>query len=104
MGYPVSVGFNEFCAPSLDEAFDRAVGQGASRIIVVTPMVTRGGEHSEMDIPAAIQRAQARHRGLSILYAWPFATTCVAQFLAAQVEHFLEEMDPAAYQELIGTR
>lgn len=102
--YPVIVGFNEFCAPSLDEAFDRAVEQGASRIIVVTPMVTRGGEHSEADIPAAVRRAQTRHPGLSLLYAWPFATPCVAQFLAAQVEHFLEETDPAAYRELIGAR
>ena len=86
---PVIVGFNEFCAPSLDEAFDRAVEQGADRIIVVTPMVTRGGEHSEVDIPTAVRRAQERHPQTPFLYAWPFEASEVAQFLAAQIGKFV---------------
>jgi sirohydrochlorin cobaltochelatase len=102
--YPVIVGFNEFCGPSLDGAFDRALEQGADKVIVVTPMVTRGGEHSEVDIPSAIQRARARFSHLAIVYAWPFPTECVAEFLAAQMEHFLEETDHAAYQQFVGAR
>ena len=47
--------------------------------------MTRGGEHSESDIPAAVQRAQSRHPGLPIVYAWPFDTGAVARFLAAQI-------------------
>src|SRR4051812_22961993 len=31
-GFAVIVGFNEFCAPGLDEAFDQAVQQGAERV------------------------------------------------------------------------
>src|SRR5579885_2030587 len=54
IGYKVIVGFNEFCSPNLDEALDQAVAQGTERIIVITPMMTSGGEHSEADIPAAI--------------------------------------------------
>lgn len=34
-GCEVIVGFNEFCAPSLDEALNQAVTQGAERVVVV---------------------------------------------------------------------
>lgn len=90
-GCPVVVGFNEFCAPSLDEALDQAVAQSPSRVIVITPMMTPGGGHSEIDIPAAITRAQERHPGIPIVYAWPFAVSEVARFLAAQMAQFLQD-------------
>ncbi len=80
----VIVGFNEFCAPTLDEALDQAAAQ-AERVIVVTPMMTRGGEHSEVEIPAAIQHAQERHPKVTFKYVWPLDVSAVAQFLAAQV-------------------
>ena len=82
---PVLVGFNEFCAPSLDEALQRAITDGAEKVIVVTPMMTRGGEHAEADIPAAIHRAQERHPDVRIQYAWPFDSGDVARFLAEQI-------------------
>ena len=90
-GYEVIVGFNEFCAPSLDEALDQAIARGAERVIVITPMMTRGGEHSEVDIPAAIRRAQKRHPEATILYVWPFGVFEVAAFLATQVERHFEK-------------
>lgn len=82
----VIVGFGEFCAPTLDEALDQAVLGGADSITVVTPMMTRGGEHAEIDIPAAIERARERHPGIQIRYIWPFSMVEVARFLAAQIE------------------
>ena len=88
-GYQVIVGFNEFCNPDLDEAIDQAVAQGAEKIVVITPMMTSGGEHSEVDIPAAIQRAEALHPGIPIHYAWPFQVSEVAQFLAANIARFV---------------
>jgi sirohydrochlorin cobaltochelatase len=84
-GLPVTVGFNEFCAPSLDEALEEAIRTGAEKVVVVTPMMTRGGEHAERDIPAAIEREQKRHAGVSIVYAWPFNSGDVAGFLAQRV-------------------
>jgi sirohydrochlorin cobaltochelatase len=84
-GMPVVVGFNEFCAPSLDEALDEAAGSRPERVIVVTPMMTRGGEHSEVDIPAAIQKARGRHAGIVFDYVWPFDPAEVAAFLAQQI-------------------
>jgi len=85
----VEVGFNEFCAPSMDDALDRAAGSGAERVVVVTPMMTPGGEHSEKDIPEAVERARARHPAVEFTYAWPFPVTDVAGFLAAQVARCL---------------
>jgi sirohydrochlorin cobaltochelatase len=85
----VIVGFNEFCAPTLDDALDQAAAKGVEKIIVVTPMMTQGGEHSEKDIPAAIKHAQERHPKIKIIYAWPFKTSDVAQFLANQIAEAL---------------
>lgn len=84
----VILGFNEFCAPSLDETFEQAMESSPAKIIVVTPMMTRGGEHSEVDIPAMIQRAEARYPDVAIDYIWPFDPSQVARFLAAQIGHF----------------
>jgi sirohydrochlorin cobaltochelatase len=84
-GLPVLVGFNEFCAPSLDEALDQAAAAQPGRIVVVTPMMTRGGEHVEREIPASVGRAQSRHPGVRVEYLWPFDVSQVADFLAARI-------------------
>ena len=90
-GSKVLIGYNEFCAPGMDEALDNAVAAAgpAGRIVVVTPMMTRGGEHAKTDIPAAIQKARQRHPKADIVYAWPFEFPEVAGFLAAQIKPFL---------------
>jgi len=87
-GCEVIVGFNEFCAPSLDEAIDDAMLQRPDKVIVLTTMMTRGGEHSEVHIPQAIRRAQGKYPGIPIVYVWPFEVSEVAQFLATQVARF----------------
>jgi sirohydrochlorin cobaltochelatase len=88
-GLEVIIGFNEFCAPTLDDAFDGAATRQAEKIIVITPMMTRGGEHSAIDIPAAIRRAQQKFSAQKIVYAWPFPTEDIARFLYSQVTRFL---------------
>lgn len=87
-GLKVILGFNEFCAPSLDEALDQGAAQ-AERLLVLTPMMTRGGEHAEKDIPQAVQRARERHPQVVFHYLWPFETADVAAFLAAQAKKHL---------------
>lgn len=89
-GHEVIVAFNEFCSPTLDDALDQAAARGSKRIVVVTPMMTRGGGHSEEDIPAAVRRAQERHPDAQVLYAWPFEVEEIAQFLSVQMRRFLE--------------
>ncbi len=88
-GCDVIAGFNEFCAPSLGDALSQAIGQGAGKVIIITPMMTRGGEHSEKDIPAFTKSAQAQYPEIEIIYVWPFDISNVAEFLAAQVAHLL---------------
>ena len=83
-GCEVIVGFNEFCAPTLDGALDQAAAR-SSKVIVVTPMMTRGGEHSEVEIPGAVQHAQERHPSVLFKYAWPLDISAIAQFLAGQI-------------------
>ncbi len=90
LGLPVEVGFNEFCAPSLHDALGRVIADGAEQVIVVTPMLTRGGEHAERDIPAAIQAVREQHPDVPIRYAWPFASKDVAGFLASRVVQVLD--------------
>ncbi len=92
-GREVVVGFNEFCGPTLDEALDRAMASAPEKVVVVTPMMTRGGEHSEKEIPAAVQRARKRHPGVSVVYAWPFEVSEIALFLASQIRRFVEKPD-----------
>lgn len=84
-GLQVLVGFNEFCGPSLDDALDQAAEARPDRILVVTPMMTRGGEHVEREIPEAIARARKRHPEVRLEYLWPFDPAQVATFLAQRI-------------------
>ena len=87
-GYEVIVGYNEFCSPSLDEALQSAANKRANKIIVATPMMTRGGEHSEKDIPAKIDEFSNLHPEVEIVYAWPFDAVQVARFLSEHISRF----------------
>lgn len=87
-GLEVILGFNEFCSPSLAEALDRAAGS-APKILVISPMMTRGGEHAAVDIPEAIQAARGRNPVCEFTYVWPFPTEDIARFLAGQFSRYL---------------
>lgn len=96
---PVILGFNEFCAPSLPEAFDEAAAEGARRVVVITPMMTTGGAHSEVDIPAAIQDARQRYPHIEFIYAWPFSRSQIAIFLATHLaRHLSGKMEPQGWR------
>lgn len=84
-GHLVLEAYNEFCSPSLPEALESALRQGARDITVITTMYTRGGVHSETEIPRLVGEARRRHPGVSIRYAWPFDLEGVASMLAAEV-------------------
>lgn len=78
--------YNEFCAPSVEEAIESLVRQGATRITLATTMFTPGGSHSELEIPQIVARARAAHAGVEIRYAWPFDLARAAAFLADQID------------------
>jgi sirohydrochlorin cobaltochelatase len=87
-GYDVLVGFNEFCSPTINEAIETAQNQKPDKIIVITPMMTKGGEHAGQDIPKAIEKARELYPEIPIIYAWPFEISDVAEFLFEQVKKF----------------
>ncbi len=89
LGTEVFVGFNEFCAPTIEDAIGKAASHSPEKIVVATPMMTRGGEHSEKDIPRAVRRAQELYPGVEIIYAWPYDISDVAGFLAAHIKRFV---------------
>jgi sirohydrochlorin ferrochelatase len=88
-GHEVISGYLEFCAPDIGSCIDEAVGRGADRVIVVTTMTTRGGEHSEVEIREIVEAAQKRHPAARIVYAWPFDTDRVARMLADEIARFI---------------
>ncbi len=81
----VLAAYNEFCAPSLEEAIESAVAQGAREMTVITTMYTRGGVHSESEIPGILEGARRKHPGAVLRYAWPFRLAAVASLLAGEV-------------------
>ena len=90
-GLEVVVGFNEFCGPTVEEAIEEAVAREAGSIVVTTPMLTPGGIHAEIQIPALVREAQQKHADISIRYAWPFDLSEVAQFLAKRIHKESQE-------------
>lgn len=89
-GLETLVCFNEFCDPSLSDAVRTAAGNGAQRVVVITPMMTGGGEHSEIEIPAEINQLKGEFPQVEMVYAWPFDPDAITQFLAGQVRRFID--------------
>jgi sirohydrochlorin cobaltochelatase len=85
---PVFTAFNEFCAPTISEALENSVEMGAARVIVITSMLTRGGEHAEVDIREVVQHAGREHPEIEFRFAFPFPAKDIARFLAEQVKNF----------------
>src|SRR5574338_637457 len=90
-GVDVLLAFNEFCAPSLESALELAAEETKGRVVVITPMVTPGGEHSEKDIPIAIRAAQQQYPQVEFRYVWPLDLGEVAKFLTSQAARHLED-------------
>jgi sirohydrochlorin cobaltochelatase len=84
-GVEVLVAFNEFCSPAVAETLDKAAAFNQGEVVVVTPMLTRGGSHAELEIPEDIEKARQRNPQTSFRYAWPFDSGFVARFLNEQV-------------------
>ncbi len=82
----VVVAYNEFCAPSLEQAVEQLVAGGERHVTVVTTMLTPGGVHAEEEIPESIEALRLAHPGVRIDYAWPFDLEAVAHLFANAAE------------------
>jgi len=86
---PVLICFNEFCGPSIPAALEEAVSGGFKKVIVTTPMMTRGGGHAGKEIPAIVDEAVRLHPDVEFIYAWPFRDEAIGRFLADQIRNYL---------------
>jgi sirohydrochlorin cobaltochelatase len=87
--HEVLIGYMEFCSPEAKAAMEEAANGHPDKIVVVTPMMTRGGAHSEVEIPAMVKRFREQHPEIKTVYAWPFDTTDITRFLAKQIAYFV---------------
>jgi sirohydrochlorin cobaltochelatase len=86
----LAIGYNEFCRPTIAEAVDQVIRQGAGRVLVIPSMLTPGGVHAERDIPQALDEIRRAHPGIPIDYLWPFDLHDVASLLASHVRRALQ--------------
>jgi sirohydrochlorin cobaltochelatase len=87
-GMLFTVAYNEFCAPTLEEAIEELIRQGATHIVVTTTMFTPGGSHSEIEIPETLAQVSPRYPDIELRYAWPFDLRDMAQILAQHIRRF----------------
>ena len=87
-GLILRTAYNEFCYPTIGEAVEELVEEGASKIILVTTMITRGGSHSEREIPEELEVLRTKYKNIDIKYAWPFNMDTFALFLSDHVKSF----------------
>jgi sirohydrochlorin cobaltochelatase len=91
-GFHIKTAYNEFCHPDIEDAVDELVKDNYSKFILVTTMITRGGSHSEKEIPEELNSLREKHPTIDIQYAWPFCMKNFAEFLAKHVQYFNKDV------------
>ena len=84
LSLPVLAGYNEFCVPTVADAIDQVIKEGADRVIVLPTMLLRGNAHTESEIHVAVSEARHRHPSTHIAYAWPFELDRMVSLFAGQ--------------------
>lgn len=71
-GYEIlEVGYSRFGGPSVAEAIEKAIVQGAERVIVVATLFAERDIDIETDIPETVTALQEHHPEVEIIYAGP---------------------------------
>jgi sirohydrochlorin cobaltochelatase len=83
-----AVAYNEFCGPTLQEAVEDLIKQGAQSITVVSTMFTPGGSHSEYEIPEEMEELRHKHPRVTLKYAWPYNLSHVSKMLMEHIARF----------------
>ena len=87
-GHILKTAYNEFCYPAIEDAVDELAAENVSKIIIVTTMITRGGSHSEKEIPEELHALRSKYPNIDIQYAWPFNMDSFALFLTTHIKEF----------------
>lgn len=83
-----TLAYNEFCGPTLQQAVEDLIEEGAQSITVVSTMFTPGGSHSEYEIPEEMEELRKQHPDIILNYAWPYNLTHVSKMLMEHIEQF----------------
>jgi len=86
--FTIKTAYNEFCYPTIEEAIKELIEEKVSKIILITTMITRGGSHSEREIPEELEVLRKKYKDIDIQYAWPFDMDTFALFLSDHVKSF----------------
>jgi sirohydrochlorin cobaltochelatase len=86
--YHVVTAYNEFCYPTINDAIAGLAQENYSNIILVTTMITRGGSHSENEIPEEINELRIKYPDININYAWPFCMNSFAEFIGNHIKSY----------------
>ena len=77
----------ELAEPTIAQAFDRCVAQGAT-MVVVHPYFLAPGKHSTTDIPRMTADAAARHPGVRFHVTQPLGLDeKIAQLMIQRIDH-----------------
>jgi len=93
-GHILKTAYNEFCYPAIDDAVAELAKENVSKIIIITTMITRGGSHSECEIPEELRDLSSKHPDIDIQYAWPFSMDAFALFLTTHIKAFNTLAEP----------
>jgi len=85
-GAQLEIAYNEFCAPTLQEAVESLINKGFADITVISTMFTPGGSHSEIEIPEEVDELNKKFPDVNVDYAWPFDLEHVGKFLSEHID------------------
>lgn len=100
-GWPiVEPAHMELAEPTIAQAFDRCVEQGAKRVVTF-PFFLLPGRHWSQDIPQLVEQAAAKHEHVDYLVTAPLAThPLINRIIADRIDHCLScaagEAEPCA--------
>ena len=85
-GFPRPI--TSFAPPTLSEAIEQQIADGAKEITVISTMFTPGGSHSEYEIPEEMAELRQKYPYVTLTYAWPFDLDKVAEMLCEHLDQF----------------
>jgi sirohydrochlorin cobaltochelatase len=100
-GTQVAGGFIELSLPPLRDAV-AALVNGTPAHLVAVPLMLSAAGHAKGDIPAALARERARHRGVSFTYARPLGPHPALLSLLAERIAAVSAGDPAPAVLVVG--
>ena len=87
----------ELAEPTIEQAFDRCVAQGAT-MVVVHPYFLAPGRHSTTDIPQMTADAAAKHPGVRFHVTQPLGLDeKIAQLMVQRIDHCLKNQFVCEY-------